>query len=324
MVRKDNRYDRTTRLYRVEHILYQNPKGITVKELAQRCSVSVRTTYRDLNAIDEALQCIWLERGRCGLVEGRYLPPIRFSLPEAMRVFLAARLMLRYSNRCDSDTESTFRKLNSVLPPRLQYHVQKTLDWMQNLRADKHYQGVMHDLVEAWLNQRTVLIHYLTLGDKTAKERRIDPYFIEPAAAGHSSYVIAYCHLTKEIRVFKLERIKSIELTDEFYLTPPNFDANTYLASAWGIVAGGEAQTIKLRFDSEIAPIIEEVTWHPSQVTEQQEDGSLLMTLTVMNTVELQSWILGWGEKVKVLEPDELRRDIAKTAKAISRIYKAV
>lgn len=325
MAKRTKTTDRTVRLFKIEHLLYQNKNGLLVEELAHLCGVSTRTIYRDLAALESYVGLpIWGKGSRRGILKDHYLPPIRFSLPEAMRVFLAARLMLHYSNRYDPDTASTFTKLNSVLPRNLGYHVQKTLEWMQHLKADDHYQDTLHTLVEAWINQRMVKVRYQTLGEKTAKERYIDPYFIEPAATGHSSYVVGYCHLAKEIRVFKIERIKSVEITDRLCLVPPDFDANLYLSSGWGIVSGGEAEVIKLRFAPQVAPIMEEAIYHPSQVTEKQDDGSLLMTLHVMNTYELCSWILSWGDQVEVLEPRDLRQEIIKAAKAMLKVYEKV
>ena len=67
---------------------------------------------------------------------------------------------------------------------------------------------------------------------------------------------------------------------------------------------------------------MEETIWHPSQVLEPQSDGTVIMRLKVIDTVELYSWILGWGEKVEVLEPDELREEIIETAKAMLDVYK--
>jgi len=102
---------------------------------------------------------------------------------------------------------------------------------------------------------------------------------------------------------------------------PADFDANEYLGSSWGITAYGEVKTIKLRFNPEIARIAEETMWHPSQVTERQPDGSAIVTMNLCITVELLTFILGWGEKVEVLEPEELRERAARTGQAMSNLY---
>ena len=66
---------------------------------------------------------------------------------------------------------------------------------------------------------------------------------------------------------------------------------------------------------------MEETIWHPSQVLEKQSDGSVIMTLRITDTNELCSWILGWGWRVEVLEPVELRHEIVQTAKAMLDVY---
>lgn len=74
----------------------------------------------------------------------------------------------------------------------------------------------------------------------------------------HSSYVLAYCHLTNSLRTFKIERIEGIEPTSEPYVIPSDFDANAYLSSAWGVFVEGEVKAIRLRFAPDIARLIEE------------------------------------------------------------------
>jgi len=315
--------DRTARWAHIEHLLYQHPKGLKIKEIARICNVSIRQIYRDLDDLQSKLGLpIWEDRSTRGIDEHYFLPPIRFSLVEALNIFLAARLMLHYAHRYDPNTASTFMKLNSIVPTGLREQIQKTLDWMQKQPTDERYLRTLTMLTEAWVSRHRVRIAYQSLPAEKAVERIIEPYFIEPAAAGHSSYVFAYCHRTKSLRTFKIERIKSIEVTSEPYTIPPDFDANAFLGSSWGIVVEGEVKTIKLRFDPEIARIMEETVWHPSQALEKQRDGSIIMTLKVTDTVELYSWILGWGEKVKVLEPAELRQSIVDVAKAMLEVYK--
>ena len=315
--------DRTARLLKVEHLLYQNPKGLTVKEVTRLCNVSKRTIYRDLTALESELGVpIWEERGKRGIVEGYILPPIHLSLPEALNIFLAARLMLNYARRYDPNTASVFVKLNSIVPAPLRDEIQKILNWMQAQPKDEKYLRILATLAEAWVSRRCVKISYKALYENKPMERIIEPYFIEPAAAGHSSYVIGYCHRTKALRTFKIERIETAETIPESYQIPSSFNANAYLGSSWGIVVDGEVKTIKLKIDDpEIVRIMEETRWHPSQLLESQSDGSVIMTLRVTTTVELQSWILGWGEKVKVLEPKELQEAIVKTAKAMLSGY---
>jgi len=92
--------------------------------------------------------------------------------------------------------------------------------------------------------------------------------------------------------------------------------------ASWGIVVEEEVKTVRLRIeDPEIMRIMGETVWHPSQVLEKQKDGSMIMTMKVTDTYELLSWILGWGEKLEVLEPPEIRNAIIETAEAVRKVY---
>lgn len=318
-----DRLKKTERMLRIWLLLLRNPLRFTTRDLAQKFDVNVRTIYRDLDALDTELRVpVYEEKTKWAVDDSYFLPPIQFTLSEALNIFLAARLMLSYSHRYDPNVDSTFGALASALPPPLREQVQKTLDWMRGLPKSQRYLRTLAKLAEAWMSQHRIKITYRALQAEKAAERIIEPYFIEPAAAGHSSYVIAYCHRAGEIRNFKIERIEDIQVTDETYTIPADFDANRYFGSAWGVVVEGEAKTIQLRFDPGVARIIEETMWHPSQVLERQKDGSVVMTLRVMDTVELCSWILGWGGQVEVLEPHELREAIIETAETVLGIYR--
>jgi predicted DNA-binding transcriptional regulator YafY len=312
------------RLLNIWLLLAGNPAGYTVKELASRFEVDIRTIYRDLEALGTDLEVpVTQEKTRWKLIEGYVLPPIPLTVPEALNIFLAARLMLKYSNRYDPNIESTFSKLSAVVPAPLREEVRKSTDWMRGLPKNELFLTNLVKLAEAWMSQRQVKITYQSLDAKKPTERIIDPYFIEPAAPGHASYIVGYCHLNKEIRVFKVERITSAELTAEKYKIPADFDANKYFASAWGIVVQKEVKTVKIRIkDPEIVRILSETIWHPSQTFQKQKDGSTIMTLLVNDTYEFFSWLMGWGEKIEVLEPAEIRESIIETVEQMRMQYK--
>ena len=316
------RLKKTERMLRIWLLLLRNPLHFTTKDLAKKFGVNVRTIYRDLISLGNELRVpVYEEKAKWAVDDSYFLPPIRFTVSEALNIFLAARLMLSYSHRYDPNVDSTFSVLASVLPAPLREQVQKTLDWMQKLPRDERHLSVLAKLAEAWTSQHRAKIIYRSLPATKANERIIEPYFIEPAAPGHSSYVIAYCHRAGEMRIFKVERIEAIELTDETYTIPADFNANKYFSAAWGIVVEGEEQTVRLKFSREIARLMEETIWHPSQLLEKQPDGSVIMTLRVFSTYELVTWILGWGDKVEVLEPTELRKEVLQTIKAMVKIY---
>jgi predicted DNA-binding transcriptional regulator YafY len=320
----DDRLRKMERVTKLWLVVAKNPLRYTVPELAGKFETTVRTVYRDIRMLDNLGIPLYSDKGKWAINESSYLPPVRFSTSEALTLFLAARLMLGYSHCYDPNVESAFIKLNTVVPTPLGEQIQQTMDWMEKLPKNEKYLCNLAKLADAWISRHRIKIKYRSLGAREPKEHLIEPYFIQPAAAGHSSYVIAHSDRSTESLTFKVERIEDIQETSETYRIPDDFNANTYLNPAWGISVEGEAKTVKLRFSPNVARIIGESIWHSSQVLEKQKNGYLLMTLKVMDTIEFLSWILSWGENVEVLEPPEIRQSAIETIESMNEVYKKI
>ncbi len=317
--------DRTARLLKVEHLLYGNPRGLRPKEIAERCGVCVRTTYRDLLALDQELGlALWEDDGRYGLDRSMFLPPLKLTLLEAMALYLSARLVSKYADERDPNVESAFAKLAAVLPPAISEHVQTTVAALAEKPRNPDFVRVFDVLTSAWANRRRVKIGYLwTSPDGSFQkvyERELDPYFIEPSGIGHSCYVIGFDHYSREVRTFKVERIKEIEQTAESYEVPEGWSALDYLRSSWGIVHEPEVE-VKVRFSKAVASRVAESVWHPSQQLEPQPDGTVIFTARVAGTLEITPWILSWGAEAEVLSPAELRQRFAELTQRQAALY---
>jgi len=317
--------DRTARLLRVAVVLNQNPHGLTVHEIARLCNVCVRTTYRDLRALQEELEVpIWQEGRLYGLVPGYFLPPVNLTLQEAMALFLASRLTSRYADERDPYIESAFTKLGAILPQPIAEHVQETVKVMAERRANENFARVFDILTTAWARCRRVRIGYLwTKPDGSVQkvyERLIDPYFIEPSGVGHSCYVIGFDHFSQQIRTFKVERIHHIELTNDEYVIPIDWSAGDYLRLSWGIVHDDEVE-VRVRFSRAVAARVKEAIWHPTQQLQDEPDGSVVLTVRVAGTMEITPWILSWGAQAEVLSPPSLRDQIGDIARKQAALY---
>ena len=83
---------------------------------------------------------------------------------------------------------------------------------------------------------------------------------------------------------------------------------------------GGRAARVRLRFTGVAARLVGERVWHDSQQLSRDKKG-LVLQMKVGLSPDLRQWILGWGGEAEVLEPAELRRDLAKAAAAAARVY---
>lgn len=151
-------------------------------------------------------------------------------------------------------------------------------------------------------------------GRKTRRE--IDPYRLWYASGG--LYLVGYCHLRTGPRMFAVERIKSVAVTDRPYQLPLGFDLDAFVQDSLTVMRGPRIE-VELSFDKATAAWAKDRTWHPSQRLTPLKGGRLKLALTVANTRELVGWVLSFGSGVRVMQPDSLRKAMAKEARDILR-----
>jgi predicted DNA-binding transcriptional regulator YafY len=309
--------DRLARLLSVASILYSRgsgESGVAVTEIAELTGMTTRTVYRDIRALDEELGVPIFQagRGRYGIEKKYFLPPLRLSLPEAVVLFLASRLIARWSDEYDQAVISAFTKLADLLPQPIARHVAATMLRVGRADPNEPFTRNFATVAQAWADGRVVEFDYEPAG-ADRRHARVRPYFLEPDAAGRSIYLIGFDETVDAMRTYKVERVRSASITAERYAIPDDFDPDRWLAHSWGIWSSdttGVAQ-IRLRFDASVAHRVRESIWHRSQQLRELPDGRVEMELAVAGIVEIRPWILSWGDAVEVLAPDELREAVA-------------
>jgi proteasome accessory factor B len=317
--------DRLARMLRVVTVLRGHPEGIRPAEIARRVGVATRTVYRDLTALEtEVGVAVWSENGLWGVVNEEFLPPLKLTLDEAMAVVLSARLMVRYADKYDPDLAAAFEKLEEVLPTPLAEHVERTLDILAQHPRDAAFSEHVHRLTRAWAERRVVTLDYEPARyapDAAARQAIVRPYLIEPSLQTHALYLIGWDETRDALRTFKIERIRDVALTPRTFEPPEPGSLEGALRSAWDIIADQPPTRVVLRFTPVVATRVLETTWHPTQRVERADDGSLVWRATVAGTIEIRLWILSWGDDVAVLEPADLRNDVASTHRRAANAY---
>jgi proteasome accessory factor B len=321
--------DRLARLLAVASILYSKGSteaGVPVSEIAALTGMTTRTVYRDIRALEEELDVPVFQagRGRYGIERKFFLPPLRLSVPEAIVLFLAARLIARWSDQYDAAVVSAFTKLADALPQPIARHVTATMLAIGEHDPDEPFTRSFSAVARGWADGRVVEIDY-DPGTTPRRRTRVHPYFLEPDAALRSVYLIGHDEAANAMRTYKVERIRSAILTTDRYVIPDDFDPDAWLANSWGIWSSDGTPTarIRLRFDTSVAHRVREAVWHRSQTLTELEGGGVEMEVTVAGIVEIQAWILSWGGGVEVLEPPELRAAIAESVRRAADRYGA-
>lgn len=314
---------RAARLREIENLLFHNAQGLRVVELAHACGVNRRTIYRDIDLLSDAGVPIWQDEGRYGIIRDQYVATVRLRFSEAVALYIAARLLARHADEHNPHIVAALNKVATAFPEPLAGYVASTAEAVRDRPVNEDFVRVLETITLCWAETHKVNIWYRSLRSDTLSQRVIAPYMIEPSSSG-GLYVIGHDDRSGEIRTFKLERLERAQRLPDTYNIPASFDPASYLADAWGIMSGGEPVPVKLRFSSDVAPIIGERTWHPSQRLVTEPDGTVILDVQVSDPREMRPWIRSWGAEVEVLAPASLRADLAQEARRLADLYRIV
>ncbi len=138
----------------------------------------------------------------------------------------------------------------------------------------------------------------------------------EWSLVGHSS-------LHRRVVIFRVPWIQRLELTDQPFSIPPRFRLDRFLESS-GDGPLAEHHEIQLRFTPRLAPTIRDTPRRRGESLAQRPGGELDLILSVERLDEAVPWVLGFGDQVEVLKPDELRAAVRDCALRIAQIHAAL
>ncbi|MBN2074340.1 MAG: WYL domain-containing protein [Dehalococcoidales bacterium] len=324
-MRNSESLSKSIRLTQLQYYLHKYPQGLTSHELAEYTGVCLRTIQRDLLDLQNELGIPITQQGnKYGILESYTLPPVTFSLYEAMALFLTSRLALRLTDENNPHMQQALVKVSQILPAPVGERLESGIKLMSEKVMNTEFLKVYEKVALAWITQRQLKMQYLSSGSDESKEWILNPYFVEMTGTGYSMYVIgqAWREGKEGIITFKLDRIKEIEVMNTTFEIPETFDIEDLLSNSWGIM-WGENTEIKLKFSRGVTRRVKESIWHPSQSIEELPGGGCIMTLRIGNTLEITPWIRGWGPDVEVLEPNELREKFTDYAIETVKMYQS-
>lgn len=164
------------------------------------------------------------------------------------------------------------------------------------------------------INEHQIIELYYEDVNKTKLYRIVDPY--EIVSYKGSVYLIAFCHLRKELRTFKLNRIKDFKRTSNFYQTVVSYNVESIYENNIGIYIGKLQQT-KLRITSPFDVIVSEKQWFKTQKITRETESSILLDAVISDDEETISWLLSMKDCVEIISPDTLKNRYLETVKKI-------
>jgi predicted DNA-binding transcriptional regulator YafY len=304
-----NRIDRLVAIL----IHLQGRRVTRAEEIADEFQTSIRTVYRDISALAEAGVPIVGEAGLgYSIVRGYHLPPVQFTTQEATALITASLLMDRFTDdSLMSSMTSALAKIRAVLPADHQDHIDRLESRMSVRSATRQAQSANLFLIQKALADRTLLrISYRASGRADAVRRDIEPLGLTYYA--ERWHLIAWCRLRQDYRDFRTDRVEGIVPSSAQFEPHPDFSLTEFLGR-WE--NSPESFTGTIQADLATSERIRKEAMFKILREERMPEG-VRFHIQVANWSWYVGWLLSFGERLVVVEPEELRTLLAESARA--------
>ena len=294
------------RLFEIVQILLTEKK-VTAEKLACHFEVSKRTIYRDIETLTLAQIPVYSEKGRyggIGLIKNFTIDKSFLSQNEQNEILFALQSLnaVQYSKN-----NITLTKLNSIFN-------RKADDWIEvDFSRYGENDSILFEKIKNSILEKKVIkfIYFNTKGKKS--KRTVEPlklWFKEKAW-----YLFAYCHKKKDIRQFKIARIKNLELTCEHFereLKKEDLKNQNNV--------NGKGTKIVIEVDKSQAYRVYDEFFEENIA--KKENGNFEITIEIFENEWLYGYLLSFGEHLKVLKPARIREILVKKVERMRENYK--
>jgi predicted DNA-binding transcriptional regulator YafY len=302
-------------------LLLQARGRVTAAEVAAELEVSLKTARRDLEALSLAGIPVYSQPGRGGgwqLLGGARTDLSGLTAAEARTLFLIAGP----SSTVSAEAKAALRKLMRALPATFREEaaaaaaavVLDPTGWGKTAApATPH----MAELQRAVIEKRQVRLAYADQSGADS-ERLVHPLGL--VAKGGNWYLIA--DTANGRRTFRVSRIRSVTLTDLPAVRPDGFD----LTEAWqSIAASVEERRTRVRatitLDADILAGLRAQLGSDVTVGRRTPEGRFEAQIAGSSPQSIALQLAGWGKGIEVIDPEEVRRELARIGRELAEVY---
>jgi predicted DNA-binding transcriptional regulator YafY len=303
---------------------------VTAQVLADECEVSLRTIYRDIDALSAAGIPVYSERGSDGgyrLLDGYRVRLNGLSEREAEALFFTGLSGPAADLGLGAVMAAAQTKLLAALPQDLRSSAERTrarfhLDapaWFAEAEQPAH----LAMIADAVWRQRPIRIRYQSW--RAEKHRRVEPLGI--VLKSGAWYLVG--EVERSARTYRIARIRELDVLDEHFERPADFDLPAYWRASTDRL---EAELHSVTATVRLSPLGVELlaAFSPPYVRANTELGTVTdaegwrtATLPVGRTKQAVVDLLRLGAEVEVLDPPDLRDRMASTAASLATLYRA-
>lgn len=181
----------------------------------------------------------------------------------------------------------------------------------------KYLTGIMEAMTEGY----EIRIEYQKYTSSKADSYTLKPYAVKEFA--RRWYIVAHCIERQALRVYGLDRILSMEMTDKKFEMQKDFDVDSLFATSFGIyLPEGPGVTITFKASPTEAKFLRDLPIHSSQQEVSSDENSVIFSLFVCPNKNLIMEFCKYGDRIEVLSPESIRNEVATELHKAANIYK--
>jgi len=280
------------RLFEIVYLLLEK-EATTAKELAEHFEVSVRTIYRDIDILSTAGIPVYTNKGKGGgisLLDNFVLDKSILSEEEQNQIIFA----LQSLEKLDKNSEKkALEKMSRLFHKEARNWIE--IDFSNWDNENKKFERIK----QAILNRQVIEFTYFnSYGEE--RKRQVEP--LQIWFKDKAWYIKAYCRIKQDYRIFKIARIREIEILEETFERelPKELDKKPY-----------EIKFISLELEISKEKAYRVYDEFEKESITQKEDGNFIIHVDYPENDWVYEYILSFGEYIKVIAP-EYAKDIVK------------
>lgn len=307
-------------------LLLQTRGRVPAPELADRLEVSVRTIYRDVEALSAAGVPVYAERGRHGGIE--LLPGFRtdvtgLTADESRALFVLAAQGAHAALGLDAALGSALRKVMAALPaphrPAAEVTSRRVLVDATRWKSGPRQAADLDVLQDAVFSDRRLRLRYRHSGEREPRTYTVDPYGL--VAKAGVWYLVA--DRRGRPRLFRADRVRSARLLDEPVRRRPGVE----LADVWELLRRQVEEReneieVTVRVRRELLDMFQRMA--AAQLTAPPEDDGTSEWVTARlayPVLRAVRQLLAFSDRVEILDPPEARAELLAGARSVTALY---
>lgn len=316
--------DRLARVLRVLQLLLSRGRW-DAKDIAGEQEVSERTVYRDIQVLELAGIPVEFDKEEmCYRVRQDFrFPTLNLTEDEALGQGVAAAITKGSGLDISSGARIVARKLAASSKEEVAQLLEDAEELVAvldlKLAGDSRHRDFIQTVQWALIKRKQLSGSYRSPYED--KEVKIQLHPIRLCLVKAAWYLVARPVGGDDARTYRVVRFKSLRMTDHNAEVPESFDLRSYFGNAWAVYRGEQSYDVEVLFTKEAAAQATETIWHHTQKMRKQKDGTVTLTFQVDGLNELVRWVLGWGNRIVVIRPVELKKMVAEQLRSALEPY---